>query len=423
MIYGLADLAADIIPGLKPRAKLRRQEFGAVNDLSFTLERGEAVAICGRNGAGKTTLLRTIAGLLRPADGTVTINGRVNSIIELGRGLIPHLTGRENARLNLVWRGVALHDLPQANEKLNDFAELGDAFDQPVGSYSSGMRSRLAFAIAISTPCDLMLVDEVLAVGDLRFQHKCLTHMRGFIETGGSLLLVSHDLVQMQTVCQRGLLIEEGALVFDGSMNECARRLVELQETAAGGSSEAQETGLQCEKSDEDLTQGMVDPARSSIRIDDVTVLHGADTHGLRTGDDLVVQIDYSSGVEREALLVCQIWTQDNAKCISIQADPSPLFLKRGKGRRYCRFKGLPLLAGRYSLQTYIVDPVLLQNFSDASLNMTSGFFIKEDEPTQLQTIRRHLGELIHLESDWCDEPKELPTDEALLTISCVEES
>lgn len=403
MLYGVADLAADIVPGLKPRAKLRQQEFGAVNDLSFTLVRGEAVAICGRNGAGKTTLLRTIAGLLRPAEGSVTVNGRVNSIIELGRGLIPHLTGRENARLNLVWRGVPLQDLPEVNEKLNDFAELSEAFDQPVGSYSSGMRSRLAFAIAISTPCDLMLVDEVLAVGDIRFQHKCLTYMRKFIDSGGSLLLVSHDIVQMQTVCNRGLLIEKGSLVFDGPMNECATRLIELQEIDIRINVDSVEPEVAEGSMDEENAQKHLDQTAASVRIDEVIALHGACDQGIRTGNDLDVEIRFSAKVELEAILACHIWTNDHSTCVSIQQDPVPLRLSRGSGSRVCRFKNLPLLPGQYSLHCYIVDPVLMQTFSGACIDLKASFKVRQPEATRIGALKRHVGELIELSSEWYD--------------------
>lgn len=397
MLYGLADLAADIIPGLKPRARLRQQEFGAVNDLSFSLARGEAVAICGRNGAGKTTLLRTIAGLLRPAEGSVTINGRVNSIIELGRGMIPHLTGRENARLNLVWRGVALQDLRQVMGEVNDFAELGNAFDQPVGSYSSGMRSRLAFAIAVSTPCDLMLVDEVLAVGDLQFQHKCLKNMQRFIEEGGSLLLVSHQIGQMQSVCKRGLIIEHGRLEFDGSMEQCATRLLEMQ-----GVSELTEAVFKGTSASQEGHGGEAGP----VRIDRVTIQSMANQGGRARGGDLEIEVAYSSIVECEAILSCEIATGDQSSCITILMDPEPLHLTPGSGARLCTVPNLPLRPGRYTVNVSLSDPALLRPFSESSMHKGTQFLVQEGEASRFDVMRKFRGQLIDLPSVW-SAPKE----------------
>lgn len=396
MLYGLADLAADIIPGLKPRSRLRHQEFGAVNDLSFTLARGEAVAICGRNGAGKTTLLRTIAGLLKPASGSVKINGRVNSIIELGRGLIPHLSGRENARLNLVWRGVTLEDLRRVTGEVNDFAELGDAFDQPVGSYSSGMRSRLAFAIAVSTPCDLMLVDEVLAVGDLQFQHKCLKNMQRFIEEGGSLLLVSHQIGQMQSVCKRGLIIEHGRLEFDGPMEQCAMRLLEMQ-----GVEDFAQEALKGPKS----YQSGEASAAGPVRIDAVTIRGAAGQGDLGTGDALEIEVAYSSTIECEAILSCEIATSDQSLCVTILMDPELLHLTPGSGARLCRVPNVPLRPGCYTVNASLCDPVLIRPFSESSMHTGTQFFVREGEASRFDVMRKFRGQLIDLPSVW-SEPK-----------------
>lgn len=197
LFYGLGDIAGEMSGRQWWAGRLRPGEFWALDDISFDVRRGEAVAVIGRNGAGKSTLLRVIYGLLKPDMGQVRIAGRSEAIIELGTGFNPLLTGRENIEV-----GASLHGLdPDATgrllEAVIDFAELAEFIDAPLLSYSSGMKARLAYSLAAHLGPDLLLVDEALAVGDLAFQHKCIRHMRQFVQGGGSLLLVSHNVQQI----------------------------------------------------------------------------------------------------------------------------------------------------------------------------------------------------------------------------------
>ena len=217
--------ARDIVNELRGRpsrtaGRLRPGEFKAVDDVSFVLHPGEALGIVGDNGAGKSTLLKVIHGLLRPDAGSVRIRGRIGALLELGTGFDPVLSGRENILGNGAVMGLTGKRLAELSEEIISFAELEDVIDTPVKYYSSGMVSRLAFAIAAHLDPDVLLIDEVLAVGDFAFQRKCATHMLRYVGRGGALIFVSHNAHQVLSLCSRGLLLQEGRATFRGSAVE-----------------------------------------------------------------------------------------------------------------------------------------------------------------------------------------------------------
>jgi len=185
-------------------------------DMSFEVAAGEAVGIIGRNGAGKSTLLRILSGAQQPSEGSVERHGRVAAILDLGVGLHPDFTGRDNARQMLLAQGVAAAGLAQLLPRVEAFAEIGRYFDEPVHTYSSGMQMRLGFSVATVLQPDLLIVDEALAVGDVYFQHKCYERLRELREQGCAVLLVSHDPTSVRSLCSRALLLHDGALVEAG---------------------------------------------------------------------------------------------------------------------------------------------------------------------------------------------------------------
>lgn len=192
-----------------------------LHDVTFSVPRGQTVAIIGANGVGKSTLLHLVAGLLEPSSGTVSVNGRVTSLLDLGGSFLPDLTGRENARFfhQTVARGgdeTAARALAR-EQAIADFADIGEFFDRPVHTYSSGMFLRLAFATATCEDPDILLIDEVLAVGDARFQQKCYRRLREMRDRGTTILLVTHVVHGLASVCDRVLVLENGRLVFDGN--------------------------------------------------------------------------------------------------------------------------------------------------------------------------------------------------------------
>jgi lipopolysaccharide transport system ATP-binding protein len=191
------------------------REFWALRNVSFEVRRGEAVGIIGRNGAGKSTLLQIIGGTLSPTTGEVRINGRVAALLELGSGFNPEFTGRENVYLNGAILGLSRKEMDERFDEIAAFADIGQFIDQPVKLYSSGMYMRLAFSVQAFIPKEMLIVDEVLAVGDEAFQRKCMALLEKFQANGGTVLLVSHDTQTIVRQCERCLLLSHGELVAD----------------------------------------------------------------------------------------------------------------------------------------------------------------------------------------------------------------
>lgn len=202
--------------------------FEALKNVSLDINEGEVLGIIGRNGSGKSTLLKLIAGVFRPSEGTVRVHGAVAPLIELGAGFHPDLTGRENILLNGLLLGLSKAQIQQREEKIIDFAEIGNFIDSPVKQYSSGMFMRLAFAIAIEVDPDVLVVDEILAVGDAEFRNKCDTRLETFRRDGKTIVLVTHELDVVRRLCSRALLFDHGLLTADGPVDDTLRRYEEM---------------------------------------------------------------------------------------------------------------------------------------------------------------------------------------------------
>lgn len=224
LFYGVQDIAAELTGLRSDTQQLRPGEFWALNDVSFDLHRGESLGLVGVNGSGKTTLLRIISGLLRPDTGRVTVRGRVAPLIALGAGFNPILSGRENIYVNMAILGLSHREINDRFEAVVDFAELGEAIEAPVQSYSSGMAARLGFACAIHTEPDILLIDEVLAVGDLRFRAKCERRLTELLRQGTAFVLVSHAFQAILNVCTTGIYLSKGKMVMSGSAREVMER-------------------------------------------------------------------------------------------------------------------------------------------------------------------------------------------------------
>jgi ABC-type polysaccharide/polyol phosphate transport system ATPase subunit len=210
------------------------QDVRALEHLSFEVRRGETLGIVGPNGSGKSTLLQILAGTLQPSAGTFAVHGRVAALLELGAGFDPEFTGRENVYLNGVVLGLRRAEITKRFDEIAAFADIGDFLDRPVKTYSSGMYVRLAFAVAIAVEPDVLLIDEALAVGDLRFQIKCLERMRALQRRGVTILLVSHSVEQVRRFCDRCLWLENGRLVMDGPAAAVTDRYAEHMMAGAG---------------------------------------------------------------------------------------------------------------------------------------------------------------------------------------------
>jgi len=197
-----------------------KHAFHALSHLNFEINKGESLGILGRNGSGKSTLLKIIAGVTKPSDGRITVNGKVAPLIELGAGFHPELTGRENVYLNGSILGIKKKDMDKLYQSIVDFSELESFMDQPVKHYSSGMYMRLAFSVAVAEKPEILLVDEILAVGDTKFQEKCLKRISEFQAQGSTLALVTHSPGQIEQYCQKVLILDKGKQIFFGDAKD-----------------------------------------------------------------------------------------------------------------------------------------------------------------------------------------------------------
>ena len=196
------------------------QEHKILNHINFSIAAGEAVGIVGQNGAGKSTLLKLITGTLKPSTGSIQIDGRISAILELGMGFHPDLTGRQNVYHSSGLMGYTNQQIDAVIDELERFAEIGEYFDQPVRTYSSGMQLRVAFSVVTAYRPEILIVDEALSVGDTYFQHKSLARIKEFQEQGTTLLLVSHDRGAIQAICDRAILLEKGTIIKDSNPEE-----------------------------------------------------------------------------------------------------------------------------------------------------------------------------------------------------------
>ncbi len=202
------------------------QHIWALKDVSFNVNRGEVVAIIGKNGAGKSTILKILSRITEPTEGIARIRGRVGSLLEVGTGFHPELTGRENIYLNGAILGMRKKEIYRKFDEIVSFAEMENFIDTPVKHYSSGMFVRLAFSVAAHLEPEILIVDEVLAVGDLEFQKKCLGKMKNVVEGGRTVLFVSHNMIAVRNLCTRAILLFQGQLIYDGEVDPCIQKYI-----------------------------------------------------------------------------------------------------------------------------------------------------------------------------------------------------
>lgn len=284
------DSLRDLIPAvaknlfkIRRRKELRDQEFWAIKDVSFQVGRGEALGIIGPNGAGKSTVLKLLSGIMRPDRGRIAVNGRLSALIEVGAGFHQDLTGRENIYLNGAILGMKRKEMDRKLEEIVAFSELSDFIDTPVKRYSSGMYARLGFSVAAHVDPDILLVDEVLSVGDWAFQRKCLEKMEAFVKNGVTVIFISHNLQAVMNLCHRALLLRKGSVVEDGSTGMVVRRYLSEAGSPARG-----------------------DVADRTIWIESVSVVdeEGKAVDSFTAGDKAAVIINVRSNVREDALAV-----------------------------------------------------------------------------------------------------------------------
>jgi ABC-type polysaccharide/polyol phosphate transport system ATPase subunit len=360
---------------------LRPSEFWALQDISFRVDPGESLAVIGHNGAGKSTLLKILYGLLKPDTGEVRIRGRAQAIIELGTGFNALLTGRENVEIGAALQGLGGSQARRLLDQVVEFAEMEEFIDSPVQGYSSGMKARLSYALSAHLEPDLLLVDEVLAVGDIAFQRKCVAHMRGYLERGGALLLVSHNTFQIQAVCRTGILLERGCAIFAGTAVDTLNKSFERRAVTAPSVSRQLD-------------------ADEPLAIAEVTA-EGADRGLLRTGEEARITVHYQCHAPTEAIWSFGLWTADQWICITGGEDERPVLLVPGRGTLSCSIPRLPLLPGRYVIRAALIDPQTriphaLFGWKDAGLPVEV-----RGEPSALLNSSRHIDQLVTLDVEW----------------------
>jgi lipopolysaccharide transport system ATP-binding protein len=224
------DSLRDLIPSMtkmivaRGQTDLREKEFWALHDVSFQMNRGDALGIIGPNGSGKSTALKLLSGILKPDRGNLNVKGRLSTLIELGAGFHPDLTGRENIYLNGTILGMKRREIDQKFDEIVEFSELKDFIDTPVKRYSSGMYARLGFSVAAHVDPEVLVIDEVLSVGDYHFQQRCFDKMREFVRKGTSLIFVSHNMTAVSTLCSSALLLRNGEAIYHGDVSTAMQK-------------------------------------------------------------------------------------------------------------------------------------------------------------------------------------------------------
>jgi lipopolysaccharide transport system ATP-binding protein len=329
--------------------------FWALRDLSFDVEPGEVVGVVGRNGAGKSTLLKILSRITDPTGGRVELRGRVGSLLEVGTGFHPDLTGRENVFLNGAILGMPRAEIRRKFDAIVEFAEIARFIDTPVKHYSSGMYLRLAFSVAAHLEGEILLVDEVLAVGDAAFQKKCLGKMQDVGRGGRTVLFVSHNMGAVSALCSRGLVIDEGRLVFDASAQQAVRYYLEhdLADSACVWELDA------APRTRDDLG--------ALARIERVSVLPAVGD-GIRCGDPLRFRIELRAQATIDDL-ACAIGLDDifGSRVVTFESDRERTRVDARAGRRYVVDVTVPpfgLLPGRYMLSVSLYAGATYHDFA-----------------------------------------------------------
>ena len=331
----------------------RREElphFRALASIDLEVRRGESLGIVGENGAGKSTLLKIIAGVVRPTRGEVRVRGRVSALLELGSGFHPDYSGMENIYLSSALMGLSRQEARAKVDAIVEFADIGKHIDEPIKHYSSGMVVRLGFAVATALEPELLITDEVLAVGDESFQKKCIAWLESYLASGGTLLLCSHSMYHVQTLCRRAVWIQNGAVRLQGDAFDVAREYLTYHEEKRAAERPAQRA------------HGSVPHIESAwLERED-----GSPVREIRRGESLVLQGVAREPDDRPPVLLFGIVRADGTPVYgshSNDGDYVPARIERERFSFAVRFEPLALLPGKYRLRVHTLDAEGLRLF------------------------------------------------------------
>lgn len=337
-----ADRGQSLKEKLLSADRRRYQTRKVLDGISLKVEQGEAIGLVGKNGCGKSTLLKLMSRILYPDSGSVRLNGRVSSLIELGAGFHPDMTGRENIFTNASIFGLTHQEIEQRLDEIIEFSEMQDFIDTPVRTYSSGMYMRLAFSVAIHVGADILLIDEILAVGDAAFQAKCFERLMEIKAAGTTIVIVSHSMAQLERICDRTVWIEDGKIRMEGAPNDVHPLYLEemgKRRQLSASAAPKQESG---------------EPSDSPAKWKNICLLNeqGERINKFCTGDTVTLQLTYEADPARaeEALVGLALYRADKALCYGTNTQRErmqPIRLEQ-TGVIRCRFAPMNLVAGTY---------------------------------------------------------------------------
>jgi lipopolysaccharide transport system ATP-binding protein len=334
------------------------EEFWALRDISFEVNQGDRVGIIGRNGAGKSTLLKILSRITEPTLGSIKIKGRIASLLEVGTGFHPELTGRENIFLNGAILGMSKVEIQRKFDEIVEFAEVEKFLDTPVKRYSSGMYVRLAFAVAAHLEPEVLIVDEVLAVGDTNFQNKCIGKMEDISHQGRTIIFVSHNMAMLRQLCSHGIYLNSGNLAYRGNIEDSILKYEDLFNRALNTKrGKVLEKGI-LYKHENILNHQNYWVERIEIRDKKLNL-----TDKISTWDNITIRIYYLSKKKiSNGSVVLTIQTSENFKLLRCSTMPDqkiPLQILEGKNYIDCTFESWPFAAGKYFLHVAFAIPMV----------------------------------------------------------------
>ncbi len=314
-----------------------------LRDINFEIYPGESLAIIGKNGAGKSTLLKIISGVVQPTTGNVTVNGKIGALLELGSGFHPEYTGRENLKMAAALAGLDKKSISTKLQQMIEFADIGSYIDEPVKHYSSGMVVRLGFSVVTVTRPELLITDEILAVGDQSFQRKCIQWIDEYLASGGTLMLVSHSMYHVKKLCKTAVWLEDGRVKKLGDVHQVAQAYEDEHDLVR------------------EQSQRSVEVDRSNYHVESLQLSHGSQTtNRLLSGQDLDIEVVCWSPDGRAPVLAIGVVRVDGTPVygtLSELFDAMPEPLEDNRWRYRLRLPRLPLLPGTFTIRAHCMDP------------------------------------------------------------------